>query len=86
MAFRVRFVKLTDLISWSVLALGVASLLWMPLALCIGKRPIVIVTLFVFLAGSIWSQYATSFNALLGARILASIGQCLPWLEQHVLD
>ncbi|CZR68100.1 related to MFS transporter [Phialocephala subalpina] len=74
MDFRVSFGKLTDLIAWSVLALGVSSIFWMPIALCIGKRPVTIASLIVFLAGSLWSQYATSFDSLLGSRVLASLG------------
>jgi predicted MFS family arabinose efflux permease len=74
MDFKVPFTKLTDLIAWSVLSLGVASVLWMPAALCVGKRPIVLLTLLIFVAGSIWSFRAKTFNSLLGARVLASIG------------
>lgn len=75
MEFRVSFGKLTDLISWSVLALGLSGVFWMPIALCFGKRPVVIASLLVFLGGSIWSQNATSFNGLLGSRILGSLGR-----------
>lgn len=74
MEFRVGFGPLTDLISWSVFAQGISNLFWMPLAMCIGKRPVVIISMIVFLAGTIWSIYAPTDNSLLGARILASVG------------
>lgn len=74
MEFRVGFGPLTDLISWSVFALGVSNLFWMPLAMCIGKRPVIIVSMIIFLAGNIWSIYATSVNHLLASRIVASFG------------
>lgn len=74
MEFRVGFGPLTDLISWSVFALGVSNLFWMPLAMCIGKRPVIIISMIVFLAGIIWSFEAKTENSLLGSRILASFG------------
>lgn len=46
----------------------------MPIALCVGKRPVILLTLLIFTTGSIWSFKATSFNSLLGARVFASIG------------
>ncbi|RDW75210.1 hypothetical protein BP6252_06352 [Coleophoma cylindrospora] len=68
------FTKLADLISWSVFALGISNLLWMPTALCIGKRPVILVSMLIFLAGCIWSFKAKTFNSLMGARILSSLG------------
>ncbi|PYH95319.1 MFS transporter [Aspergillus ellipticus CBS 707.79] len=66
--------KLADLISWSVLSMGLANLFWMPLALCFGKRPIVLVAMAMFVAGIIWTVVAKDFNSLLGARVFASFG------------
>jgi MFS family permease len=74
MEFRVGFGPLTDLVSWSVFALGVGNLFWTPLAMCVGKRPVVLISMVVFLAGLIWSVKAPTINSLLGARILASFG------------
>lgn len=72
--FRTSFTKLADLIAYSVLALGVSNLFWMPTALCIGKRPVIIISMVIFLAGTIWSIEAKTYNSLLGARVLASLG------------
>ena len=75
MAFHIQdFGKLATLVAWTVFAQGVANLLWMPIALCYGKRLVVIITILIFLIGTIWSATARSFNSLLGSRILASIG------------
>ncbi|KAH6668204.1 MFS transporter [Halenospora varia] len=74
MEFHVGFGPLTDLIAWSVFALGFSNLFWMPLAMCIGKRPVVLLSQLIFLGGTIWSFEATSVNSLLGSRILASLG------------
>ena len=71
--FHVDFKTLTGLISWAIFALGVSNLFWMPTALCVGKRPVILTSMVVFLAGSVWSIKATSFNSLLGSRIVATL-------------
>lgn len=80
MDLKISFASLTDLISWSVLGLGVASILWMPAAICVGKRPVVLLTLLISMIGSIWSFKASDFGSLLGARILTSLGKS-SWSE-----
>jgi MFS family permease len=74
MEFRVGFGPLTDLVSWSVFALGVSNLFWMPLAICVGKRPVILFSMLIFLGGTIWSFEATTERSLLGSRIVASFG------------
>jgi MFS family permease len=74
MEFRVGFGPLTDLVSWSVFSLGLSNLFWMPLAMCIGKRPVILTSMLLFLGGLIWSFKATTVHSLLGARIVASFG------------
>ncbi|GAQ11728.1 hypothetical protein ALT_9049 [Aspergillus lentulus] len=68
------FAQLSDLISYSVLAMGLANIFWMPLALCFGKRPIVLISMAMFLTGIIWTCVAKNYNSLMGARVLASFG------------
>jgi predicted MFS family arabinose efflux permease len=68
------FAKLSDLISYSVLAMGLANIFWMPLALCFGKRPIVLISMAMFVTGIIWTCVAKNYNNLMGARVLASFG------------
>ncbi|RHZ60793.1 putative MFS transporter [Aspergillus thermomutatus] len=68
------FAKLADLISYSVLAMGLANIFWMPLALCFGKRPIVLVSMAMFVTGVIWTSVAKDYNSLMGARVFASFG------------
>ncbi|KIN09134.1 hypothetical protein OIDMADRAFT_23845 [Oidiodendron maius Zn] len=70
----VSFPKLADLISWSVFALGISNLFWMPTALCIGKRPVILISMLIFLVGAIWSAKAQDYKSLMGSRILASFG------------
>lgn len=54
--------------------MGLANIFWMPLALCFGKRPVVLVSMMMFLAGIIWSAVAKDYNTLFGSRIFASFG------------
>ncbi|PYI26240.1 MFS transporter [Aspergillus indologenus CBS 114.80] len=74
MDLHVSYQKLADLISWSVLSMGLANLFWMPLALAFGKRPIVLVSMAMFVAGIIWTVVAKDYNSLMGARVFASFG------------
>ncbi|KAH3511081.1 hypothetical protein KXV55_002528 [Aspergillus fumigatus] len=66
------FEKLSDLISYSVLAMGLANIFWMPLALCFGKRPVVLISMAMFVTGIIWTCVAKNYNSLMGARVFAS--------------
>ncbi|PYH41678.1 putative MFS transporter [Aspergillus saccharolyticus JOP 1030-1] len=74
MDLHVSYQKLADLISWSVLSMGLANLFWMPLALTFGKRPIVLISMAMFVAGIIWTVVAKDYNSLMGARVFASFG------------
>ncbi|KAK9447916.1 MFS transporter [Limtongia smithiae] len=74
-AFQIsNFGKIADLVYWSVFMQGVSNLFWMPIALCYGKRLVMILTLSIFVAGSIWSGVANSFNSLMGARVVSAFG------------
>ncbi|KAJ5174677.1 uncharacterized protein N7482_000554 [Penicillium canariense] len=66
--------QLSALIVYSVLAMGLANLFWMPLALCFGKRPVVLVSMAMFLGGVIWSVVAQTYDSLLASRVFASFG------------
>lgn len=72
--FHVGFDTLTGLVAWPVFALGISNLFWMPTAMCIGKRPVILISMLVFLAGCTWSIKANSFKSLLASRIVASFG------------
>jgi len=72
MEFHVGNSQLVDQIAYPVLALGVGNIIWTPTAICFGKRPTIIAALVLFLAASIWSIEAKTFNSLLAARVVAS--------------
>ncbi|CAG7961836.1 unnamed protein product [Penicillium olsonii] len=54
--------------------MGLSNLIWMPLALVFGKRPIVLISMAMFLGGVIWSAVAKDYNSLLASRVFASFG------------
>jgi MFS family permease len=83
--FHVGFDKLNDVISYPVLALGVGNLFWTPAAICFGKRPIIIVSMVMFLACSIWSIYVNTLSELVASRVLACFGLwiCKLYLKMH---
>jgi predicted MFS family arabinose efflux permease len=54
--------------------MGLANLFWMPIALCFGKRPVVLFSMAMFLGGIIWSAVAQTYDSLLASRIFASFG------------
>lgn len=66
--------KLTDLVSYTVMTMGLCNLFWMPLALCIGKRPAVVLSLAMFVGGQIWTCVAKDYNSLMGARVFSAFG------------
>ncbi|KAJ6020724.1 hypothetical protein N7540_006228 [Penicillium herquei] len=66
--------QLSPLITYSVLSMGLANLVWMPLALCFGKRPVVLFSMAMFLCGIAWSAVANDFHSLLSSRVFASFG------------
>lgn len=70
--------QLSSLITYSVLSMGLANLVWMPLALCFGKRPVTLISMAIFLGGIIWSAVAKDYNSLLASRVFASFGKFRP--------
>ena len=71
MEYYVGNAQLVNTISYPVLALGVGNIFWTPIAVCLGKRPTIIAALVVFLACTIWSIKATTFNSLVASRVAA---------------
>ncbi|ERS98383.1 hypothetical protein HMPREF1624_05167 [Sporothrix schenckii ATCC 58251] len=72
--FDISLSQASYLITAQILTLGVGNLFWIPLCLKFGKRPTTIISVALFLATSIWSTTAKSYNSLLAARILQGFG------------
>lgn len=50
---------------------GLGNILWVPLMRVVGKRPVYLIALAVFVAANAWSTKATSYGSLLGGRMIA---------------
>ncbi|KFA72626.1 hypothetical protein S40288_09901 [Stachybotrys chartarum IBT 40288] len=61
-------------IAYHVLFLGISSLIWVPLANWMGKRPVLILATLLMTVCSVWCSLATSYDSLLAARILQAVG------------
>lgn len=72
--FNVSQSKLAYLVGPFMLAMGVGSVLLAPTAVLYGKRLVYLLAQVIFFAGAIWGACSSSFNSLLGARILMGIG------------
>lgn len=72
--FHSDFHEASKIIAYCVLCLGLGAFLWIPTAVVIGKRPVLLASQVMFMAGCIWATQATSMNSLLGSRILGALG------------
>lgn len=52
---------------------GVSNLWWVPLAKTYGRRPVILVSLLLFVISSVWCAVAKSFDSLLVARLFLGI-------------
>lgn len=58
------------LMSYNVLAQGLSNLIWVPTTLCYGRRWVVVLSMVILLPCLAWAAVATSFESLLGARVV----------------
>ncbi|CAK7218922.1 hypothetical protein SBRCBS47491_003670 [Sporothrix bragantina] len=64
----------SNLINYPNLCFGFSSLVWVPLYLKIGRRPVMLCTLVFFLAGLLAASQATTFRGLMAARCIHAFG------------
>ncbi|KZO98488.1 MFS general substrate transporter [Calocera viscosa TUFC12733] len=78
----------SGLISYPSLMYGFGSLILVPLYLKIGRRPVMLGSLVMFLVGLIAASQCTTFNGLMAARIIHAFGSgvCEPLPVQLVND
>ena len=72
--FGISIVEASGLISYANLAFGFGSLVFVPAYLKFGRRPVMLVSLALYLGGLIGCSCATSFAGLMAARIVHSFG------------
>ncbi|KAL8405194.1 hypothetical protein RB594_009918 [Gaeumannomyces avenae] len=71
--FRVTQDTVSQLSTFALLTLGLSNIFALPVASLIGKRWTVIVSLAIFFVANIWSAVASSFESLLGSRVLGGL-------------
>ncbi|KAL1894398.1 hypothetical protein Sste5346_005900 [Sporothrix stenoceras] len=72
--FTVSPTEASNLINYPNLCFGFSSLVWVPLYLKIGRRPVMLLTLVMYLAGLIAASQATTFKGLMAARCVHAFG------------
>ncbi|KAI0161311.1 putative MFS transporter [Xylariaceae sp. FL1272] len=75
--FKISTTEASELISYPNLAFGLGSLIFVPLYLKFGRRPIMLVSLITFCAGILGASRATTFQGLMGARVVHAFGSCV---------
>ena len=53
---------------------GMTNLVWMPLVIKYGRRPVYVVSFSIYTASAIWAGVAKSYGSELAARIVMGIG------------
>ncbi|KAF7531731.1 hypothetical protein G7054_g8594 [Neopestalotiopsis clavispora] len=72
----------------AILVLGFSNFIWVPLSVCYGRRPVLIVSTLVCAISSIWRARATSYNSFMGASVLNGLaaGPCETVQPQIITD
>ncbi|KAI1091190.1 putative MFS transporter [Rostrohypoxylon terebratum] len=75
--FGVSPTKASELVSYPNLAFGFGSLIFVPMYLKYGRRPVMLFSLVTFAAGLIGASRCTTYDGLLAARIVHGFGSCV---------
>lgn len=67
------FSRLVYFLAVNLLLLGVANLIWVPLANTFGRRPVTLISLLILVFASMWAGLATTYNGLLAARAVMGL-------------
>ncbi|KAI0518271.1 putative MFS transporter [Xylaria bambusicola] len=67
----------SELISYPNLAFGFGSLVFVPLYLKFGRRPILLVSLIIFCGGIIGASQSTTYGGLMASRVIHALGSCV---------
>ncbi|KFZ24527.1 hypothetical protein V502_00993 [Pseudogymnoascus sp. VKM F-4520 (FW-2644)] len=70
--FEAQFIKsasqVNGLMTFNFLFLGIGNMIWVPIAVKVGKRAVLITSMALLFAALCWSASATTFNSLLAGR------------------
>ncbi|KAI1139892.1 MFS general substrate transporter [Hypoxylon sp. FL0543] len=75
--FGISSTKASELVSYPNLAFGFGSLIFVPLYLKFGRRPVMLFSLLTFAIGLIAASRCTTYGGLLAARIIHGFGSCV---------
>lgn len=70
--FNVSISKVSYLFTATAMVQGLGNLIWVPFVNKYGRRLVYIVSFTMFTACAIWAGLATSYESILGARLLAA--------------
>ncbi|KAH6684047.1 MFS transporter [Halenospora varia] len=65
--------RVSDLMTYPTLFMGIGNLIAMPLAMAVGRRPIFLASALVLLIGSIWCATSTSLSSHIAGRDILSL-------------
>ncbi|KAM3417449.1 hypothetical protein BST61_g5695 [Cercospora zeina] len=66
--------KLSHLVAYNVLLIGLGNIIWVPCSNIFGRRPVLIAAMAVAVAATIWCGKADSYESLLAARVIQGFG------------
>ncbi|KAK9783707.1 putative Major facilitator superfamily protein [Seiridium cardinale] len=72
----------------AILVLGFSNFIWVPISVCFGRRPVLIISTLICAMSSIWRARATSYNSFMGASVLNGLaaGPCETTQPQIITD
>lgn len=68
------FDDITHLMTYPTMLMGVANLVFMPLALAVGRRPVFLGSCLILVLGGVLGAYTKDINMQLGVRMLLGVG------------
>ncbi|KAH8895251.1 major facilitator superfamily transporter [Thozetella sp. PMI_491] len=76
--------------SLPLLAMGLSNIFLIPLAIAIGRRPVIIMCGLCAISGAVWAGHSQSLNSHIGARCLQGIGagtveSLIPFIIQDIV-
>lgn len=65
--------KINDLVTYPSLFIGLGNLITVPLSHAVGRRPVFLLSTFVFVLASVWAGLSTSLRSHIAARAIISL-------------
>ncbi|KAH9907047.1 major facilitator superfamily domain-containing protein [Xylariomycetidae sp. FL2044] len=83
--------SLADVVQFTgvaILVLGFSNFLWVPMSVCFGRRPVLILSALICAVSSVWRARAQSYDSFMGASVLNGLaaGPCETIMPQIITD